>query len=211
MIEQMDVSTFIFQVYEIQWDLTATGQPQSNAILVHRTLNRIPFRFQNLAWQIENKRDILSLPKLSARLHNEEHYIFICQDEPKEALMMPICNVVERHYKSQQCNYGFRSSRYPLGGHQKQPINADYFIYNKCKQRGYTSRYCPALTPPRPRHHTSMPHKGDKDNQKRFLGNLRFFSTWGSFRSGEDQGLSSTYGADILKDTSGELYLSHFP
>lgn len=101
MTEQMDVSTFITKVFDIQRELIAIGQPQSNVIRVHKVLNRLPSRFHSLAWQIQNERDIPSLEKLSTRLHNEDNLISMRQDEPEEAFTMRISNVVQRRYKPQ--------------------------------------------------------------------------------------------------------------
>lgn len=52
------VSTLMPHVNDVRWDLKAINQVQSNEVVVHRILNRLPRRFDKFVSQLQSEKTI---------------------------------------------------------------------------------------------------------------------------------------------------------
>ena len=112
MEEHMDIATFFTKVYDIRRELQRTGHPQTAGVLVHRVLNRLPTRFRHIVQQIRSERVMPTLEELHARLQMEENFqLGERKQDPEEALIMRIKNVVRRRFSqpTQQLGSHYRT------------------------------------------------------------------------------------------------------
>ena len=147
--DHMDIATFFTKVYEIKRELQLAGHPQTAPVMVHRVLSRLPARFRHLVQQIRSERVMPTLEELHARLQMEEHFqVGERNQDPEEALVMRIRNVVRRRFSPQHPGQHFR----PQGNssYQVRSSTLQEFLCHRCQKPGHLARLCmaPASVPP---------------------------------------------------------------
>jgi hypothetical protein len=86
-------------VYNTRRELQLAGHAQTTGVLVHRVLSCLPMRFRHFVQQIRSERIMPTLEELHAGLPMEENFqLDERKQDPEEALVMRIRNVVRRRF-----------------------------------------------------------------------------------------------------------------